>query len=101
MARSAFGDGEKPNQWPAMRGLRNFVGYQDNKQAAEDAGEKTYIGAPCKKGHQLRYTNGNHCVECRRVYDKNKNTVARLARKSPQNYCNQVFILGNPDRLRG
>ena len=35
------------------------------KQIAEDKGDITYEGTPCKReGHTLRYTKSNQCVQC-------------------------------------
>ena len=35
------------------------------KQIAEENGDITYEGTPCKReGHTLRYTKSNQCVEC-------------------------------------
>jgi len=37
------------------------------RDAAATAGETTYQGAPCKRGHRLRFTASSNCVECSTV----------------------------------
>ena len=42
-----------------------------NRQLALDAGEKTYHGQPCKRGHgTLKRTSNRHCVICDLTYTK-------------------------------
>lgn len=33
---------------------------------------KFYEGKPCRDGHTTRYVKNNHCVECRKVNDSNR-----------------------------
>ena len=55
--------------------------------AALEAGEKTYEGNPCKRGHPgKRYTCGGHCYHC--AYEKSPEWHARY-RQQPQWKANQ------------
>lgn len=38
------------------------------REAALAAGEPTYIGSICNRGHSLRYTSSRICVECQLLY---------------------------------
>jgi hypothetical protein len=50
-----------------------------NRERALAAGRETYLGRPCKNGHRRRNTQTHHCIECRRVEERERIRQRRLA----------------------
>lgn len=51
---------------------------------ARQNGDLTYIGRPCKKGHDgRRYTSGQHCVQCAAERDRNPKQPIQAQANSP------------------
>lgn len=57
-------------------GYENVRGWRDNARiAAHKAGEATFHGAACKRGHTLRYVSNNSCFVC--AIEQRKSSNAR------------------------
>lgn len=70
-----------------------MVAPKSARTAAREAGEKTYVGKPCPRGHTKRYTRNCSCVECDHAYDRatqgNHNDYARYWRSIHLDHARQ------------
>ena len=64
------------------------------RREAQLAGEKIYLGRPCKHGHEgYRYTSNMHCVDCLTIANEARDKAAHNAANLRRYYLKRMTVL--------